>query len=56
MVVARTAEGNLAMICSLIERGGLDRKSKLESTGRLCHVSYIFYDPINNIHFTPCVV
>ncbi|TMW68659.1 hypothetical protein Poli38472_006127 [Pythium oligandrum] len=30
-------DGGLGMICTLIERGGLDRKSKLESTGRLCH-------------------
>lgn len=30
-------EGGLGLICTLIERGGLDRKSKLESTGRLCH-------------------
>lgn len=31
-------DSNLATICTLIERGNLDRKSKLESTGRICHV------------------
>ncbi|DBA03145.1 TPA: hypothetical protein N0F65_003865 [Lagenidium giganteum] len=30
-------DGGLSTICTLIERGGLDRKSKLESTGRICH-------------------
>lgn len=29
---------SLGAICSLIERGNLDRKSKLESVGRICHV------------------
>ncbi|RLN57964.1 hypothetical protein BBJ28_00005507 [Nothophytophthora sp. Chile5] len=31
-------DGSLAAICMLIERGNLDRKSKLESTGRICHL------------------
>jgi hypothetical protein len=31
-------DSSLAAICALIERGSLDRKSKLESSGRICHV------------------
>ncbi|KAJ0409015.1 hypothetical protein ATCC90586_005199 [Pythium insidiosum] len=32
-----TDSSGIAMICAFIERGGLDRKSKLESTGRLLY-------------------
>lgn len=31
-------DSSLTAICTLIERGSLDRKSKLESSGRICHV------------------
>lgn len=34
---------SLGAICTLIERGNLDRKSKLESVGRICHVSSCFW-------------
>lgn len=35
----KTADSSsLGAICTLIERGNLDRKSKLESAGRICHV------------------
>ncbi|KAI9907033.1 hypothetical protein PsorP6_003890 [Peronosclerospora sorghi] len=30
-------DGSLAAICTLIERSNLDRKSKLDSTGRICY-------------------
>ncbi|POM80870.1 Cytosolic regulator Pianissimo [Phytophthora palmivora] len=34
---APRGDGSLAAICTLIERSNLDRKSKLDSTGRICY-------------------
>lgn len=38
MVPKAADPSSLGAICALIERGNLDRKSKLESVGRICHV------------------
>ncbi|ETI43453.1 hypothetical protein F441_11477, partial [Phytophthora nicotianae CJ01A1] len=34
---APRGDGSLAAICTVIERSNLDRKSKLDSTGRICY-------------------